>query len=381
MRQKRVLHLLADFHPTFGGAERNAFARVQYENAIGGSARVVTRRIPGTPRTEVIGLVPIRRVTALGQGFVNSITFAISSFLYLLLTARTYDVILVSQAGSPALAGTLAARLVRKRILVTVGGGRGIGELAYARKSRLARWKFSGLRILDPMFVLVARDQAQDLAEANMTWFRYRHIPNGVDVDRFRPLASGTKRRERRRAGWDADIPTFLYAGRFSREKGLLELLDAWNDCIDAGGPACLILLGSGPLKETLEKRISELGLESSVVLKPPSSDMPAVYPLADVFVLPSFSEGCSNALLEAMSSGLPSLVSRIGESIDAVQEGVSGFLFTPGDCQDLRRQLRATFAAKDRFSEMGGAARNTIERRYTIAHAVRRYTETAEEF
>ena len=99
-----------------------------------------------------------------------------------------------------------------------------------------------------------------------------------------------------------------------------------------------------------------------------------ALYRGADIFVLPSVSEGMSNALLEAMSYGLLVLASDIPENRSVIQHGKDGLLFRQGDSEDLARKLESLVANVDGSAQrLARAARDTAQRRFSVGAVVDR--------
>ena len=94
-------------------------------------------------------------------------------------------------------------------------------------------------------------------------------------------------------------------------------------------------------MKEELEALAREKGLRDRVRLMGYRNDIPAFYAMADVFVFPSFREGLSVSVMEAMASGLPVVCSRIRGNTDMVEDGVNGFLVEPGKPDTIAGALR----------------------------------------
>ena len=103
-------------------------------------------------------------------------------------------------------------------------------------------------------------------------------------------------------------------------------------------------------------------------------ADVAPFYLAADIFVLPSVSEGMSNALLEAMSYGLLVLASDIPENRSVIEHGKDGMLFRQGDAEDLALKLEALMANVDgSAARLARAARDTAERRFSVGAIVDR--------
>lgn len=368
-----VVMLTPGFYPSVGGAEKQALELSKALAARGARVLVLTRRAKGLPASGEAAGIPVRRTAAWGPGPLNALTFLCSSLFFLLRHAREYDVIHVHLAGSPAVAAALAGRLLGKAVVVKIGGGRGIGEIALSARTVLGRLKLALLKRLKPRLAAVTPDLLEELREHGLK-DRARVVPNGVDCARYRPAGPGDRLSVRAGLGWP-DGPCFLYTGRLAPEKRLDLFLEAFARAA-AGTAAFCVLAGAGPEEDALRRAAGRLGLAERVLFLPAVESVERLYAAADVFVLPSISEGLSNALLEAMASGLAVLASRVGGTAEAVADGVSGLLFPadrPGEMEGLIRRL---LAEPGLAARLGRVARETAVRRYSLESAADRYLE-----
>ncbi len=177
---------------------------------------------------------------------------------------------------------------------------------------------------------------------------RITTICNGVDTAKFRPAASKPV----------ALLPAALQGeglvvigtvGRLQPVKDQQTLLRAFAELVRDGGEAAararLLVVGNGPLREALGQQAQALGIEHLTCFAGDRSDVAQWLQCMDVFVLPSLNEGISNTILEAMATGLPVLVTRVGGSVELVQDGRNGALFEPGDVDTLKRLLAGQLA------------------------------------
>jgi glycosyltransferase involved in cell wall biosynthesis len=162
-------------------------------------------------------------------------------------------------------------------------------------------------------------------------------IPLGVNIEKIRWVENG-----RQLLGLDSR-KCLLYVGRFSIEKGVMDLIEAIN-LLPSEEKANLqfTLIGKGTLQRQMEATISQYHLQSSVRVMPwiSQSELLKWYSGADFLVLPSRSEGLSRVLLEAMACGLPVVGSRVSGTSDHVVNNVTGYLFAPGNTQELAEIL-----------------------------------------
>ena len=367
MRPLSIVMVSAGFWPAFGGAERQALELSAALAARGRRVTVLTRRVGGLPARETIRGVAVRRLPSPG-GVLDAPVFLAAAFAWLLLHWLEWDAVHAHLAGSPALAAAFAGRLLGRPALVKLGGGRGIGELAVSSRTRLGRAKLRVLGLLRPRFLAVVPDLA-DEARAFLGPVSIEVLPNGVDTARFRPVDREAKRALRAELGWSVDATVSLYTGRFSWEKRLPWFLKLWLEA--AGANSLAVLVGDGPERAAVE----DVAARSSgrVQVLPSREDVGNVLLAADVFVLPSVSEGLSNALLEAMASGLAPLGSRVGGTAETVVDGRDGLLFERDDEDALKAAVRRLESEPGLTARLGAAARAKVEERYALDRIVAR--------
>jgi len=123
-----------------------------------------------------------------------------------------------------------------------------------------------------------------------------------------------------------------------------------------------VLVAGSGPEQERLESLAKgSPALVGRVSFVGSSENVPEILNALDVFVLPSLMEGMSNTILEAMSCALPVAATRVGGNPELVQEGRTGFLFTPGDASQLASQLELLAGNEELRRDFGAAGRRRV--------------------
>ena len=206
--------------------------------------------------------------------------------------------------------------------------------------------------------IAVSQDLAARVQQLGIPENRIRTIPNGVDSEVFVPDFS----RQGGKDGW-----RLLYVGRFDPAKGLGVLLEAMGQLRRQGRNLSLELIGGNPATGTdaqFREQAVQLGLEEWVefVDELPWSELPARMRQADLFVLPSFSEGLPLVLLEALSCGLPIVSTRCGGPEEVVDEEV-GKLAEIGDADSVAAAIGMVLDEYPRYDRT--AIRRRAEERY----------------
>jgi len=134
-------------------------------------------------------------------------------------------------------------------------------------------------------------------------------------------------------------------------------------------------------MRPQLERMVEDEGLADCVRIDGPVAheELPEVYREADVFVLPSLAEGMPNVVLEAVSSGLPVVGTRVAGMRELVREGENGWLVGAGDTEELRRALAAALKSTVLTAEMGRASRR-LAREMSWSRIARSYAEAWEQ-
>jgi glycosyltransferase involved in cell wall biosynthesis len=194
---------------------------------------------------------------------------------------------------------------------------------------------------------------------------RVRVVANGVDWARLqqaRPRES-----VRRELGLPLDaVVVGLVARLDHRAKGHLELLQAMAQLRETY-PFHALLVGGGKREEEMRALAASLGLAGEAHFLGHRRDIPDLLHAMDIFVLPSYSEGVSLAMLEAMAVGLPVIVSRVGGLPEVVRDGENGLLVPPRDHHALAQALARLLADPAWSRELGDRARQLVRESYSL--------------
>ena len=309
------------------------------------------------------------------------------------LPVDTYDIGPFHSARTLTLQAKLARDIVRRRIDV-VHAYNFYGNVFAVPPARLAgaRVVIASIRdcgpYLSPMQLrvqrLVCRAATCVMANAGAVrdWLvadgydrdRIVVIPNGVDLERFRvPVDVAAVRRG---LGIDPDVPLVTVVSRVTRLKGLEQFITAAAILTDrhprvrflvAGEPAP----GDDLYLASLKRLAARLGLGDRLVFAGLRQDVPSLLAASTAAVMPSLNEALSNALLESMAAGLPTVATRVGGTAEALTDGATGLLVPPDDALALAAALGRLLDDPVMAAGLGRAARVTIEQRFSLAAMV----------
>jgi glycosyltransferase involved in cell wall biosynthesis len=197
-------------------------------------------------------------------------------------------------------------------------------------------------------------------------------IVNGVDAGRFSP---GSKADARRELGLPLDGTILGLVGRFGAFKRHIQLIEAFDQLALSHFSLRLLLAGGGgPMEERVRARAAGSPYSSRIHFTGFLSDPRSAYRALDLLVIPSTNEGLSNALLEAMASGIPALAHTACGHGEVIQDPANGYLRDLSTTGLLRDALAGILSTPERLAPLGSAARQTIEERFTIPGMVAGY-------
>jgi glycosyltransferase involved in cell wall biosynthesis len=377
--------VVGSYHPevTGGGVQCRTLVRALRERVR--FTVLATTRDPALPAFELVDAVPVHRLHVhLTDPTAKLRALGRLTRLYLSLRDR-FEIVHLHGFTRKAIPLLWLARWTGKRTLCKMTSV-GADDAITAARRPLAR---RALRAVDRV-ISVSPALTERYSKAGLRPERLAVIPNGVDLHRFRPAPAGDRPRLRGALGLPPDAPLVTFVGFFSRDKAPHLLVEAW--CWvrrEVMPPPTLLLIGATAQTHVevdpevvadVRHRIRAEGVEASVRFVEKTHDVPGCLRASDIFVLPSLREGMSNALLEAMASGLPCVAATLPGITDAVIEHrVNGLLFPPGDATALAGALRFLLRDPARAQELGRRARETVEQRYSITRTARRVLEVYE--
>jgi len=227
----------------------------------------------------------------------------------------------------------------------------------------------------DAVFAVSADLRDYHACQAWVSPARISVFVNGVDSKRFAPRL---EKRLACRAGLGLPENSLLVGtvGRLVPIKDQALLLRGAKILLDRGFDLSVALAGDGSELERLRSLAASLSISSRVYFLGASRKVEDFLNALDVFVLPSVSEGMSNTVLEAMSSGLPVVATRVGGNPELIEDKVSGLLFEVGNVEELVERLTNLTRNAELRHSLGASARARILAQYRLDGMIDRYRD-----
>jgi len=383
MRRPRVLVLTTYYAPILGGVETHARLIARWMHARGYETLVLTTRVGiDRPAPPTVDGVPVHRTRPAGNRRQWAKWLALPFIFWALVRLRKcYDVVYCPDPRGIGVAAVAARHLLSKRLVFQAATPGALScthwdgmlaRVAMDPAGRLGRTiKSAGRRIYGAAdaYVCISQEISNEGRSAGIPERRMLYQPHGVRLDRYRPAATDEVRRIRDELGLPRERVICLFLGRLSREKGVLDLVDAWRRVDDESA----VLALAGPempghhLDAGLQARelVARYGLSERVRFLG-ATDTPArIMQAADIFVLPSYYEAFAIAVAEAMACGLAPIVSPVAGIADHLDDGENALLCKPGRPDHLAATLRRAIGDAALRVALRRAARATAERHF----------------
>jgi glycosyltransferase involved in cell wall biosynthesis len=360
-----VVMLVNEFPPLpAGGAEKQAERLSGYLAAQGLQIRVLTRAGGGLPRHEWRDGFAIERVPAPGPGKLAPLLFALGAMLSLLRHRRQYQVLHAHLAFAPAVAAAVMGWLLGKKIVVKYGNSGPFGDVQVSSRSWLGRLKLAILRRFVDLHIALDSIMEDELLGAKFPRERVVRMVNGIEMGKFERRAA---KPEAQAALGLAGKTVLLYVGRLAPQKALPDLFAALQSALTAWPDLHLLLLGDGEERQALEALSRQLGIAAQISFAGNVASVQPYLDAADMFVLPSLSEGISNALLEAMTAGLACVATAVGGTPEVLDQGACGIVLPPARPDLFAEAIVRLASDPQELARLGEAARARVARTYAF--------------
>ncbi len=199
-------------------------------------------------------------------------------------------------------------------------------------------------------------------------------IPHGMDIP---PAPSAENRRfARERLGLEDGELAVGTSGRLEKQKGIVHQIRAFRTVADRNQRAQLLILGDGPLRQSLENESRRLGLENVVRFLGWRNDLPEILSGLDVFCLSSLWETFGYSTLEAMAMALPIVATNVDSTPEVIGGERCGLLVEPANPEALAEGILSMLEDPERRHAMAAAARRRAETEFTLDRMIARYED-----
>jgi glycosyltransferase involved in cell wall biosynthesis len=363
--------LTADIDSPTGGVQAQSMRLLRELASRGIAALVCTRNYHHLARNEVRDGIRIHRSPVLRRSFrvSNSAAYLADAVSWLVRNRAAYDVIHCQQMFGPATAGLVAKQLVRKPVIVRVSSTGELGEVADLRRMAFSSARIRQFQGVDH-WVALTELMASEIASLGIAPERITVIPNAAVMPAESASNPETRAQYRRKLGLNYKR-IVIYSGRLSSEKNLDVLLRAWAQVNSRMARAHLLFAGAGGAFRNVEQHLrnlqKDLGIAGSVHFLGHVDNVTDYLLAADVFVLPTSTEGMSNSLLEAMAAGNAIVTTNIPANREVVSDNVEALLVAPRDADGLADAIVRCLQSQELAVMLGAAARQRAQARHSV--------------
>lgn len=294
----------------------------------------------------------------------DGLDFGLFFQLAKILKSAKIDIVHTHNLG-PLVYGSVAAKLAGCKALNT-------------RHGRTDKKISSLVWNLNDYIVPVSEDTKTHLLHCNrMNKLKVKVIYNGIDIDVFNQ-GMGLEEKSKIREDLGLKKESFIigHVGRLSAEKDQLTLLKAFRNIVYKEHNAELIIIGDGDQRETLKKAAKEFKIDASVKFLGHRDDVSKILRVMDVFVLTSFREGLSLAILEAMACGVPIVATKIGGTPEVIVDGENGYLAPCGFPERIENGIMRIFSNKELHQKMSANCLKLAKDNFSLDRMTADYEE-----
>ena len=267
-----------------------------------------------------------------------------------------------------ALFGVIAAKIAGRRVICS--------GIRNAKDQSAMYWIYKRIESVLSDY-LVSNSMAGFTNRFKKNKKHFRVVYNGIDFNRFELNVTDTD-----------NVKEELGVSKFSHIVGMVAslsdhkdhqtLLDAIPLVLSRFANTCFLLIGDGPIRENLERKVKRQGLEKNVIFTGYRSNVDRIYPAMDVSVLVTRSklilEGISNSLLESMASGIPVIATTGGGTDEVIVHGRNGLMVPPADPKHLAESIIDVMSNQKKASAMAKVALQDVKAKFGLDRYVEDY-------
>ena len=373
--------------PGYGGAACQAISLCRELKKININSLILTG---GTHKAEDVRIKPL--CSNFSDTF-RKMSFPIALFFYLIFNRKKFDVLHIHGAYWMSFGSVIAAKLLGKPIIIKLSMFGEDDPLTIVKEKfhlhGFGMFPYLSLKLATKI-ICISRELSEAYHQGPFSPKKLIEIPNGVDVNRFKPLQDKERNQLKKKLGFKSQEKIISFQGSVSLRKGIDILLEIWPKVFKKFPQTKLLFLG--PVDKTIATKetffdyaknfMTKEVFQKSVILTGLISQDKIIeyFQVSDVFVLPSIKEGLPNSLLEAMSIGLPSIATAIGGINDLIIKGQNGFTFKKENDREFLNHLLTLIGSSDSAEGIGRAARQTIIKKYSMKRVALQYKSLYQE-
>jgi glycosyltransferase involved in cell wall biosynthesis len=363
----RILFKGMYFYPEVGGMEVHILNLARGFIRIGDEVEVIASNSIKSQKQEIYDDIIIIRTPFFGKSLLGWFLATIFSLPIFLKRAKQADLIHGHDIAS-IIPGVLGKIFYRKPFVLTLHSSHFIklsGKLLFK-----TYFKF-GIKRAD--YVFAASKEIKNIAQDLVPSKRIEALINPVDTELFSPKVKPSIDKK-------DDELILVCPRRLVEKNGVHFLIEAMPKIISRKKEAKLILVGDGPLRQEIEKRIKELEIEKKVVLlgTVPNEILPGILASADLIVIPSLMEATSVAALESMACGKAIAASRVGGLPEIIDENI-GFLMEPGNPDSIAKKINIALNDIGLLKKKGKIARERVVNNWSASRSVKKHRKIFE--
>lgn len=386
----KICILTDSFYPRVGGSEIHA--RLLGDELVrnGYPVFVLTRRFNrNLQREEMIGKLPVFRVSPSGFKRFGKYFMILPSFITIIRKHRDYDIIYVCGLRVLGVLGIFVASCLNKKCILRsescneLDGEYIKGAFKRSILSAIASFcvNFRNAYLKKAhSFIAISNVIREEYLACNVPTDKIKLIPNGIDTTKFSPATDQEKQYLRNKL----DLPDkiiFSYSGKLNRGKGLELLLRVCRDIVRKYPQVHLLLIGSGgdqflSCEGELKQFVKKEAMQNYVTFTGYVNNVMDFLKASDFFILPSESEAHPISLLEALSCGLPSIGTKAGGINDVLIDGVNGRMIEIDDATALLSVMAEFVEDPERTKNLGEEGRKTVLEKYGISETTIKHQE-----
>lgn len=377
--------LIESFYPIVGGGETHARLLAEHLIEQGASVFVVTRRrVLRSKKRDYVGRIPVYRVPLPGFQRWGKYLMMLPALVRLVHMRRQYDIIYVCGLRVLGVIGVIGSYLLKKKCVLrsescTEMSGGFIWDAPNVPKTKSVRRGIELLVLIRNIilkkthrFISISAVIDDEFLSCGVKPENIEHIPNGIDVHKFKPVDEQTKLKLRQKLNIPSKI-IFTYTGKLNRGKGLELLLQVWQKVVTENNNVHLLLVGAGDYQflsceEELKLYVKEANLQDHVTFTGYVQNVHEYLQSSDYFIFPSESEALGISLLEALSCELPCIATKVGGILDIIEHGKNGMLVDAGDEDRTYEAIVEILGNKKLAKSLGKEGRRTVLSRFSIA-------------